>query len=91
MESPRIPRTFPSTVGRSRHNAEISASAAVGSSEMRRPVCSSVPGRNAVQAVGVGAGNQCFVATQTRQTESMTGTSTSTPTTVASAAPDSGP
>ena len=35
--------------------------------------------------------NQCRVATHMWQTESITGTSTSTPTTVASAAPDPGP
>ena len=35
--------------------------------------------------------NQPRVATQKRQTESMTGTSTRTPTTVASAAPEPGP
>src|ERR1700688_39555 len=37
------------------------------------------------------AGNQCRVRLHAAQTESITGTSTSTPTTVASAAPDSGP
>lgn len=36
-------------------------------------------------------GNQWRVAMQTRHTESITGTSTNTPTTVASAAPDPGP
>ena len=35
--------------------------------------------------------NQPRVATQKRQTDSITGTSTSTPTTVASAAPEPGP
>jgi hypothetical protein len=35
--------------------------------------------------------NQCRVRLQTEQTESITGTSTKTPTTVASAAPDSAP
>ena len=35
--------------------------------------------------------NQCRVATHMWQTDSITGTSTSTPTTVASAAPDPGP
>src|ERR1022692_109867 len=38
-----------------------------------------------------GAGNQWRVRLHAAQTESITGTSTSTPTTVASAAPDSGP
>ena len=37
------------------------------------------------------AGNQCRVARHTRQTDSITGTSTRTPTTVASAAPEPGP
>src|SRR4249920_2849400 len=37
------------------------------------------------------AGNQCLVRLQTRQIESITGTSTSTPTTVTNAAPDSAP
>ena len=37
------------------------------------------------------AANQCRVRLQTAQTESITGTSTSTPTTVASAAPEPGP
>src|SRR6476659_9019312 len=36
-------------------------------------------------------GNQCRVRLHAAHTESITGTSTSTPTTVASAAPDSGP
>src|SRR5207249_6959287 len=35
--------------------------------------------------------NQCFVRLQTAHTESMTGTSTRTPTTVANAAPEPGP
>ena len=39
----------------------------------------------------ISAGNQCRVRLQNEQTESMTGTSTRTPTTVASAAPDPGP
>src|SRR5947209_2293156 len=38
-----------------------------------------------------GTGNQWRVRLQAAQTDSMTGTSTKTPTTVASAAPDSGP
>src|SRR4051794_27773637 len=42
-------------------------------------------------AARTGAGNQCRVRLQAAQTESITGTSTRTPTTVASAAPDSGP
>ncbi len=37
------------------------------------------------------AGNQCFVRLQNEQTESITGTSTKTPTTVARAAPEPGP
>src|ERR1035438_6224321 len=41
--------------------------------------------------LSTGAGNQCRVRLHAAQTESITRTSTSTPTTVASAAPDSGP
>src|SRR6478735_6064708 len=43
------------------------------------------------QSAPTGAGNQCRVRLQTEQTDNITGTSMSTPTTVANAAPDSGP
>jgi hypothetical protein len=43
------------------------------------------------QCAPAGAGNQCRVRLQTEHTDNITGTSMSTPTTVASAAPDSGP
>src|SRR5574339_76692 len=43
------------------------------------------------QCASAVAGNQCRVRLQTEHTDNITGTSISTPTTVASAAPDSGP
>src|SRR3970040_115212 len=43
------------------------------------------------QCAPAGAGNQCRVRLQTEQTDNRTGTSMSTPTTVARAAPESGP
>src|SRR5665213_3544029 len=41
--------------------------------------------------IACSAGNQCLVRLHAAQTDNMTGTSTKTPTTVANAAPDSGP
>jgi hypothetical protein len=81
------PRRFP-TVGKSeRRRSEHEGSSSVGS-RARPPA----PARHAPQAFGgCSAGNQCRVRLQKAQTESMTGTSTRTPTTVASAAPEPGP
>jgi hypothetical protein len=49
------------------------------------------PGAGDGHSPGVAASNQPRVRLQNAHTLSMTGTSTNTPTTVASAAPDSGP
>jgi hypothetical protein len=73
-------------VVRVRHNTLPSAAQPA---ELAAVVLKGEPGWP-VAAVG-SSPNQCLVATQTRHTESMTGTSTKTPTTVASAAPESAP